>query len=48
MARKLKLVDKSVLHIVDSYVVDGHDWRVFWEQMGEMLQELRGGSRERV
>jgi hypothetical protein len=41
MAKKLKMRDKTVLHIVDSYVVDGYDWRLYWQDLGEVLEEMR-------
>lgn len=44
MAKKFKVVDKRVLHIVDSYVVDGYDWRLFYENMAEVFQELRSAK----
>jgi hypothetical protein len=42
MTKKIKLRDKTVLHIVDQYVVDRWDWRVFYAEMGEVLESLRG------
>jgi hypothetical protein len=41
MAKSLKIRDKRVLHIVDSYVMNNYDWRLYWQDLGEILQELR-------
>jgi hypothetical protein len=45
MSKKLKVVDKTVLRIVDSYVVDHYDWREYWAKMADVLTKLREGSR---
>jgi hypothetical protein len=38
---KLKVADKNVLRLVDSYVVEGFDWRKFYTMMSPILGKLR-------
>jgi len=38
---KLKIADKTVLRLVDSYVVDGFDWRDYYTMMSPILGQLR-------
>jgi hypothetical protein len=42
--KKIKVRDKTVLRIADLYVVDGHDWRWYYDQLGEVLEQLRSGK----
>jgi hypothetical protein len=48
MVNKLNVVDKTVLEILDCYIVDHYDWREYWAKMGDVLTELREGAREQV
>lgn len=42
MAKKLKVTDKEIWHIASSYVLNNYDWRLYWQDLSQVLQELRG------
>ena len=41
MTKKIKVKDKTVLRIVDLYLVDGYDWRWYYGELAEVLKKLR-------
>ena len=41
MAKKLRVADKEVLDIADSYVMNNYDWRLYWQDLANVLGDLR-------